>query len=138
MSLIEFDYGALNSAISKANSMSGGWGCYESYRSDIKSTLHGSLAEWQLAGIEPKGNAHVENARSEINDKRTDLETRKGEWAGLATHLGDLKTYVQQQDKDVADEFKNTSNQYTDYSGIGGAFTWLGDACIWCGGIEWQ
>lgn len=136
MSLIEFDYGALNSAISKANSMSGGWGCYESYRSDIKSTLHGSLAEWQLAGTEPKGNAHVENARSEIDDKRADLETRKGEWSGLATNLGKLKTYVEQQDKNVADEFKNTSNQYTDYSGIGGAFTWLGDAFYDVFGVE--
>lgn len=128
MSLVEIDYSALNSAIKTANNMDGFWGCYSSYRSDLKSQLQSPLDEWKVPGKEPKGHAYVSSAQSNIDSKRSALETRASEWKNLGTNLGSFKTFVEQQDKAVADEFKQTSKAYTNYHGIGGMFTWLGDA----------
>ena len=128
MSVIEFDYSALQSAIHIANKMGGSWGVYGSYRSDLKSKLYGPLDEWKLPGKEPLGNAYVSSARQQISSKRSNLETQMGQWKSLSKNLSSFKTYVEGQDKDVANEFKTTSKQYTNYSGIGGVFTWLGDA----------
>lgn len=136
MSVVEFDYYALQSAIDTANKMGGSWGCYESYRSGIKSELRSSLDEWKLAGKEPKGHAYVSSAQSNIDSKRSALETRKNQWKGLATNLGNFKSYVESQDKAVANEFKTTSNAYTNYHGIGGAFTWLGDTFFNAFGVD--
>ena len=136
MSVVEFDYYALQSAIDTANKMGGSWGCYESYRSGIKSELRSSLDEWKLAGKEPKGHAYVSSAQSNIDSKRSALETRKNQWKGLATNLGNFKSYVESQDKEVANEFKTTSNAYTNYHGIGGAFTWLGDTFFNAFGVD--
>lgn len=128
MSLVEIDYSVLNSAIKTANSMDGFWGCYSSYRSDLKNSLKSPLDEWKVPGKEPKGNAYVSSAQGNIDTKRSALETRAAEWKTLATNLGSFKTYVEQQDKAVATEFEQTSKAYTNYHGIGGMFSWLGDA----------
>lgn len=127
MSVITFDYGMLNSAIHEASKMKGGWGSYESYRSELNSKLYSSLDEWKLAGKEPKGHAYVSCARDEITGKRAELSSRANEWGNLATNLGNFKTYVENQDKAVEKEFVVMTKQYTNYSGIGGFFTWLGD-----------
>lgn len=136
MSAVEFDYYALQSAIDMANKMGSNWGCYESYRSEIKSGLRSTLDEWRLAGKEPKGHAYVSNAQGNIDSKRSALDTRKAEWRGLANNLGNFKAYVENQDKTVANEFMNTSNAYTNYHGIGGAFTWLGDTFFNVFGVD--
>ncbi len=127
MSVITFDYGMLNSAIHEASKMKGGWGSYESYRSELNSKLYSSLDEWKLAGKEPKGHAYVSCARDEITGKRAELSSRANEWSNLATNLSNFKTYVENQDKAVEKEFVVMTKQYTNYSGIGGFFTWLGD-----------
>ena len=136
MAVIEFDYKALKSAIKTANKMSGSWGVYNTYRSDLKNTLHDSIAEWKLSGEEPCGHSYVVNAQGDITNKRSQLETRMGEWTNLATNLESFKTFVEEQDKAVKTIFETTSKQYTDYSGIGGAFTWLGDAFFGAIGVD--
>lgn len=136
MSTIKFDYGELKTAIKTANKMGGSWGVYGSYRSDLQSKLHGSLAEGRLSGKEPMGHAYVASAQQEITDKRTELKTRMQEWSDLSTKLDNFKTFVEEQDKAVKTVFETTSNQYTDYSGIGGAFTWLGDAFFGAFGVD--
>lgn len=128
MSLVEINYSTLNSAIKSANKMDGFWGCYKSYRDDLKTQLESKLDEWKVPGNEPKNHTYVASAKGNISSKRTELETSAGKWKTLGTNLGNFKTFVETQDKAVATEFEQTSNAYTNYKGIGGFFTWIGDA----------
>lgn len=127
MSAVQFDYYALQNAIQAANNMKGHWGCYESYRLDLKGSLFSTLDEWRLAGEEPKGKTYVANARANITEKRAALDLRKQEWSQLANNLSDFEAYLKQQDRDVADNFKQTYSAYTDYQGFWGKAKWCVD-----------
>ena len=123
MATFEYDYGAIKSAINIAKGMSGGWGVYGTYRSDLHSMLNSSLAEWQLSGDEPCGHTYVVDAQGIITNKRSDLEAIMGDWKALSENLTAFKGYIEEQDKAVKTIFLSTSAQYTDYTGVSGLFT---------------
>ena len=123
MAAYEYDYGAIKSAINTAKSMSGNWGVYGTYGSDLNLMLNSSLAEWQLSGSEPCGNTYVVDAQGIIANKKSDLETIMGSWKTLSDNLTAFKGYIEDQDKAVETIFFSTSAQYTNYTGVSGFFT---------------
>ncbi len=123
MAAIEFDYGAIKSAINTTKSMSGCWGAYETYRSSLDYTLYDPLADWRLSAKEPWGHTFVSDARGEISYKRAELESRMGEWSVLSNNIQSFKEYVDGQDQSVKNIFDITSSQYTDYTGVRGYTT---------------
>lgn len=129
MAAIEFDYGAIKSAINTTKSMSGCWGAYETYRSSLDYTLYDPLADWRLSAKEPWGHTFVSDARGEISYKRAELESRMGEWSVLSNNIQSFKEYVDGQDQSVKNIFDITSSQYTDYTGVRGYTTAFFDFC---------
>lgn len=122
-----FDYGALADAKSNAKKVVTGWNGIDDYKSGLNNKLKSSLDEWRLAKQEPYGHSYVSNAKQDIADKVSQLNTARTQWINLSTTLENFLQYVKDRDDKVVTIFKTTSSQYIDYSGIGGFFNYIGD-----------
>ena len=127
MGNVIFDYGALEDAKSNAKKIVTGWNGIDDYKTGLNNKLKSSLDEWKLAKQEPYGHSYVSNAKQDIADKVSQLNTTRTQWINLSTTIENFLQYVKDRDNNVVSIFKTTSSQYTDYSGIGGFFNYIGD-----------
>lgn len=127
MGNVIFDYGALEDAKSNAKKVVTGWNGIDDYKTGLNNKLKSSLDEWRLAKQEPYGHSYVSNAKQDISDKVSQLNTTRTQWINLSTTIENFLQYVKDRDDKVVSIFKTTSSQYTDYSGIGGFFNYIGD-----------
>ena len=128
MTVVEFNYGSLQGVINATKSMSSGYGQYESYKLAIKSRLKNTINEGRLPRSEPKGRPNISNAQGKIDQKSNNLDDRKTQWTNLANNLVNFLDFIKAQDEAVKSGFELLSQSYTNYSGVGGFFTRIGDS----------
>lgn len=127
MANIIFDYNALEDAKSNAKKIVTAWNGLDDYKSALNTKLKLSLDERILSKSEPYGHTYISNARTDIDVKVAELETTRKMWIDLSTTISNFLQYVKEQDNKVVSIFQTTSSAYTDYSGIGGFFRYIGD-----------
>ena len=101
MSVVEFDYNALDQVIYASKKMGSSQGVYNSYIRDMNQYLSDSLKEEKLNATEPYGNPFVSDARILIYEKDCYLEDAIENYSNLATDLQSFKNYIIFQDMDV-------------------------------------